>query len=101
MIPIILSLDKTQIRDFGGKQAYSVYMTIGNISKEICKKPSCNAQILVAYLPIPSLEHVKNTAACRRMTINLFHSCMNIITKPLIAAGLNGMPVTSGDGVTQ
>ena len=35
IIPIILSSDKTQITTVGGKSAYPVYMTIGNLPKEI------------------------------------------------------------------
>lgn len=65
IISIILSSDKTQITLFGGKSAYSVYLTIGNLPKEIRRKPSMNGHILLAYLPVPHLEHVINKAACR------------------------------------
>ena len=40
IIPIILSSDKTNITVFGGKSAYPVYITIGNIPKDIRHKPS-------------------------------------------------------------
>lgn len=40
IIPIIISSDKTQLTVFGNKTAYPVYMTIGNIPKEIRRKPS-------------------------------------------------------------
>lgn len=101
IIPIILSSDKTQITQFEGKSAYPVYMTIGNLPKEICKKPSWNGQILLAYLPIANLEHVANQAGKRRMTTNLFHACMRIILEPLEQSGLDGISMTSGDGVTR
>src|ERR1700730_7688966 len=31
VLPLIISTDKTQLTIFGGKMAYPVYMTIGNI----------------------------------------------------------------------
>jgi hypothetical protein len=36
IIPVIISSDKTQVTLFCNKTAYPVYMTIGNIPKEIC-----------------------------------------------------------------
>ncbi|KAI9435762.1 hypothetical protein H4582DRAFT_1763039, partial [Lactarius indigo] len=51
IIPIILSSDKTQITLFRNKSAYPLYMTIGNIPKEIRRRPSSRAYVLVAYLP--------------------------------------------------
>lgn len=47
-----------------------------------------NAQVLLAYLPVANLESIKNKAAQRRMTINLFHACMRKIVKPLVTAGI-------------
>src|SRR6202041_763924 len=38
IIPIIISSDKTQLTLFRNKSAYPVYMTIGNIPKDICRK---------------------------------------------------------------
>jgi hypothetical protein len=35
VIPLIISSDKTQLTTFRGKTAYPVYMTIGNIPKNI------------------------------------------------------------------
>ena len=98
IIPIILSSDKTLITQFGGKSAYPVYMAIGNLPKEIRRKPSWNAHILFAYLPIASLDHVSNQASKKRMILNLFHACMHTVLKPLEAAGLDGFSISSGDG---
>ena len=63
--PIILSSDKTQVTVFGNKNAYLVYMTIGNIPKSLQRKPKKHAQILVAYLPTTKLNHITNEASCR------------------------------------
>ncbi|KAF8631684.1 hypothetical protein AX17_005039, partial [Amanita inopinata Kibby_2008] len=97
--PVILSSDKTQVTTFRSKQAYPVYLTIGNIPKNIRRKPSHRTHVLVAYLPTTKLEHIKNIASRRRTLANLFHACMSQILKPLRKAGREGMPMTSGDGI--
>ncbi|KAF7337296.1 hypothetical protein MSAN_02282200 [Mycena sanguinolenta] len=98
IIPILLSSDKTQLTVFGNKTAYPVYITIGNIPKEIRRKPSRRAYILLAYLPTSRLGHIKNQAARRRTLANLFHTCLSFITTPLREAGVTGISIASGDG---
>ncbi|KAH7903442.1 hypothetical protein BJ138DRAFT_1020610, partial [Hygrophoropsis aurantiaca] len=99
VIPILLSSDKTQITMFRNKSAYPVYMTIGNLPKDIRRKPSRGGQILLAYLPTTRLEHITNKAARRRTIANLFHACMSHILRPLENAGKEGVSMASGDGV--
>ncbi|KAH9929368.1 uncharacterized protein B0H18DRAFT_874057 [Fomitopsis serialis] len=99
VIPIIISSDKTQLTTFRNKTAYPVYLTIGNLPKEIRRKPSHRGQILLAYLPTSRLEHIKNKAARRRTVANVFHACMSMIMEPLQKAGVEGIPMTSGDGI--
>ena len=65
-------------------------MTIGNLPKEIRRKPSMNGQLLLAYLPVPNLEYVTNKTGRRRMAANLFHACIRKILKPLVTAGQMG-----------
>lgn len=74
-------------------------MTIGNLPKDIRCKPSRRGQILLAYLPTSRLLHIKSKAARRRTLANLFHACLSRVVQPLIAAGLEGVPIASGDGV--
>ncbi|RPD58107.1 hypothetical protein L226DRAFT_467289 [Lentinus tigrinus ALCF2SS1-7] len=101
IIPIIISSDKTQLTVFGSKTAYPVYMTIGNLPKDVRRKPNRRGQILLAYLPSSRLEHITNKAARRRVQANLFHTCMSMILKPLRQAGIHGISITSGDGITR
>ncbi|KAJ3538664.1 hypothetical protein NM688_g6483 [Phlebia brevispora] len=101
IMPIIISSDKTQVTLFRNKTAYPVYLTIGNLPKEICGRPSQGGQILIAYLPTSKLDHITNKAARRRMLANLFHTCMERILEPLKALGTNGILMTSGDGITR
>ncbi|KIJ05946.1 hypothetical protein PAXINDRAFT_103573 [Paxillus involutus ATCC 200175] len=99
IVPILLSSDKTQVTLFRNKAAYPIYMTIGNLPKDIRRKPSRSAQILVGYLPTAKLEHITNKSARRRTLTNIFHMCMRELLQPLKDAGLHGVPMRSGDGV--
>ena len=99
VIPVIISSDKTQLTLFRNKSAYPVYMTIGNIPKDVRKKPSKHAQVLLGYLPTSRLDHIKNKAARRRALANLFHECMRRILCPIKDLGETGVAMMSGDGV--
>ncbi|KAF8266477.1 hypothetical protein EI94DRAFT_1803081 [Lactarius quietus] len=99
VVPIIISSDKTQLTLFRGRTAYPVYLTIGNIPKDIRRKPSHCAQILIAYIPTSKLEGIMNKAGRRRAMANLYHSCMQIILGPITAYGETGIEMMSGDGI--
>lgn len=74
-------------------------MTIGNIPKEVRRKPSSRAYVLLGYLPTTRLENVTNKSARRRQLANLYHACMAKIFSPLEAAGRTGIHMSSGDGL--
>lgn len=76
-------------------------MTIGNIPKDIRRKPSRRGYILLGYLPTAKLDHFTNKASRRRAVANLFHACMSKIVQPMIKAGEEGVPMASGDGVVR
>ncbi|KAG1884751.1 hypothetical protein F4604DRAFT_1878691 [Suillus subluteus] len=102
LVPVILSSDKTQLCQFrGDKTAYPVYLTIGNISKSICRKPSFRAQKLIGYLPTISLDGTDISADSARLTrVQLFHYAMWMVTSSLRTGPLtNGIELISGDGV--
>ncbi|KAI0039030.1 hypothetical protein FA95DRAFT_1504731 [Auriscalpium vulgare] len=101
VVPIILSSDKTQVTVFRNQSAYPVYLTIGNISSDVQRKPSKQAQILVGYLPTARLTHIKEAETRRRAIANLFHACMRKIMEPIRRHGRDGIPLASGDGVVQ
>ncbi|KAI0683028.1 hypothetical protein C8Q76DRAFT_772508 [Earliella scabrosa] len=101
IVPIIISSDKTQLTLFGSKTAYPVYLTIGNLPKDIRRKPSRRGHILLAYIPSTRLQHIFNKAARRRALGKLFHACMAQILKPLRQAGIDGIELTSGDGAVR
>ncbi|KAJ3007938.1 hypothetical protein NUW54_g3348 [Trametes sanguinea] len=101
VIPIIISSDKTQLTLIGNKSAYPVYMTLGNLPKDIRCKPSRRGQILLAYLPTSRLLHITVKEARRRTLANLFHACMSRVLAPLSSTGISGMYFSSGDGVVR
>lgn len=99
VIPLLLSSYKTQLTQFRDKMAYPIYLTIGNIPKEICQKPSQRAQILVGYIPTTKFKGLMNKAARRHAQANLFHTCMQLLLAPINSIGETGVALMSGNGI--
>ncbi|KAI0709807.1 hypothetical protein C8Q76DRAFT_624659 [Earliella scabrosa] len=99
--PVILSSDKTMLSRFSGdKQAWPVYLTIGNISKSVRRQPSKHATVLLGYIPHTKLEcFTKERRALEGY--RLFHECMRILLRPLVEAGKNGVEMTCADGAVR
>ena len=98
VVPVIISTDKTQLTLFRGNSAYPIYLGIGNIPKDIRRKPSRTAQMLVGYIPTTKLGSVTNKAARCRMLANLYHSCMGKLLDPICFCGETGLTMLSSDG---
>ena len=97
LAPVILASDKTNLSQFGGdKQAWPVYLTIGNISKAIRRQPSSHGSILIGYLPVTKLTSFSERARSNAQH-RLFHQAMRTLLQPLIAAGRNGVLMTCAD----
>ncbi|KAI0069916.1 hypothetical protein K474DRAFT_1609646 [Panus rudis PR-1116 ss-1] len=99
ILPLILSSDKTEIALFRGKTAYPLYMTLGNIPKDIRRKPSQKAYVLLGYLPTSNLEEINIKAKRRRVAANIFHLSLREILAPTKIPASNGEVMASGDGV--
>ncbi|KAI1785454.1 hypothetical protein LXA43DRAFT_976229 [Ganoderma leucocontextum] len=68
LAPVILATDKTQLTQFsGGKSAYPIYLTLGNLPKAVRRKSSLHPCVLLGYLSVDkvardSLTHRELTA---------------------------------------
>lgn len=95
-----MATDKTQLTSFsGGKQAYPVYLTLGNIPRRLRRKVSEQACVLLAYLPTDKVntEHLTDRETTGRGQ-RLFHEAMHHILQPLEQAGRSGVELTTADG---
>ncbi|PPQ87264.1 hypothetical protein CVT24_006670, partial [Panaeolus cyanescens] len=91
----------TQLTLFiGGKAAYPVYLTIGNIPRGTRRKPSAGACVLIAYLSVDKIKEIpgERDTERRAKVQKVFHEAMRIVLEPLIEAGRNGVEMTSSDG---
>jgi len=53
-VPVICASDKTHLTNFSGDQhAWPLYLTIGNIRKDISRTPNTVAWILIGLIPCP------------------------------------------------
>jgi hypothetical protein len=96
---VMIASDKTKLTTFrGNKEAWPVYLTLGNIAKSYRRKPSNHATVLVGYLPSPKLDIFTREDRRRREQHALFHRCMRKVFAPLVAAGLNGTESVCPDG---
>lgn len=98
--PIIIATDKTQLTNFtGGKKAYPVYITLGNLPRSIRQKPTKHACVLLGYLPVDKVDetHISETEARSRRHY-IFHRAMREILDPLRKAGKQGVEMVCGDG---
>ncbi|VDB85587.1 unnamed protein product [Peniophora sp. CBMAI 1063] len=98
VVPLIISSDKTQLTLFRNRSAYPVYLTIGNIPKELRRKTSLQGMVLLGYLPVTGLKGIKNDDVRRRAQLNLFHTCLSDMVAPFKRKALKGVVMTSGDG---
>ncbi|KAF8549637.1 hypothetical protein OG21DRAFT_1478799 [Imleria badia] len=79
--PVILASDKTQLSRFkGNKVAWPVYLTIGNISKEVRRQSGSHASILLGYIPVSKVD------------TDTFEN-----NSPLVAAGREGLETVCTD----
>lgn len=103
LAPVILATDKTQLTQFsGGKSAYPIYLTLGNIPKAIRRKPSLHPCVLLGYLSVDKVSRASLTRQEQRArTQRLFHESMRVILEPLVDAGRTGIEMTGGDGAVR
>lgn len=95
---MILASDKTQLSVLSGdKVAWPVYLTIGNIDKDVRRQPSQHAVALLGYLPVTKLNCFHESDQSLE-GYRLFHFAMRKILEPLIEAGCRGVLMNCADG---
>ncbi|KAG9123782.1 hypothetical protein FRC07_013975 [Ceratobasidium sp. 392] len=82
----------------GNQKAWPVYLTIGNISKDIRKCPSERATLLLGYLPVLNLGHISNEREQSEARWQLFHTALELILEPLKTFSRTGFTVMCADG---
>ncbi|KAJ7634868.1 hypothetical protein FB45DRAFT_830357 [Roridomyces roridus] len=96
--PIIISSDKTQLTHFSGdKQAWPVYISVGNLRKATRRTTSSRATILLGYIPVTKLEIFSKENRSREGH-QLFHDCVKAMLEPLKEAGEKGVLMDCADG---
>lgn len=89
----MLASDKTHLSTYSGdKNMHPIYISIGNIRKDVRNKPSHHAWMLLAKLPTHKFAALKAQLDARQTEKNampgilqkrLFHRCMGIVLGPL------------------
>jgi hypothetical protein len=95
LIPIILGSDKTRLTILGGnKQAWPLYLSIGNIPSKTRSLLSTKTWVVLAYIPIVCFEGKHSKA----LEAHYFHQCIRHILAPLVSVRETGSPITLGNG---
>jgi hypothetical protein len=78
-----------------------VYLTIGNISKDIRRKATQHATLILGYLPVDTFKDVPGKTKQRNLKVYLVHQAMRAIMEPLGKAGECRVEMLCADGRTR
>ena len=69
-----------------------MYMTIGNIPRDMRRKPSLRASLLIGVLSTAKITTSGLSEDAKRVQMHcLYHESMKVIFEPLIEAGKEGI----------
>jgi hypothetical protein len=81
----MISSDKSLLVNITGElQGYPVYGSLGNIHSSVRSKYQAQAWVLLGYLPLPKWI-TRNQKVISVLEHRLYHHCMSIIVRPLVA----------------
>ncbi|QRV76908.1 Zn-finger protein [Ceratobasidium sp. AG-Ba] len=99
VVPLIVASDETNLtKNPNGPKAHPVYLSIGNISKEVQSKPTKHAMLLLGYLPVDPYKDVPNDFTRQRYCGELLHKSLAKIFEPLETASSDGIFARCADG---
>jgi len=94
LLGTVLSSDKTNISaKTGNRMAHPLLISLANIVMDTQNKSSNHLFLLLALLPIPRFIHL-NKKVQGVLASRLFHTCLDIILKPLKIATQIGIMMT-------
>lgn len=98
VVPVLLYSDKTRLTNLGGdKQAWPVYLSIGNISKDVRNRTSNHCWVPVAYLPVA--KFIKDAPDINGvLEARLFHQCLRIVFDSLVPSENEGAMLADSEG---
>jgi hypothetical protein len=97
-VPLIVASDQTTLSKLSGsQQAYPVYVTIGNISKSIRRKPTKGATMVIGYLLVDAFRDVPDLKLRTILKGKLFHQSMEAIFEPLKTVSCEGVKMWCAD----
>ncbi|KAF8432615.1 hypothetical protein BGX38DRAFT_1077160, partial [Terfezia claveryi] len=102
LVPVLLASDQTHLTNFSGdKKLWPLYMSIGNIKSSMRNKPTMNAWIPIALLPIPPkrLDKIPGnpTEAQELDALQVTHEILSSILSPLADASQQGIDMVCCD----
>ncbi|KLO03827.1 hypothetical protein SCHPADRAFT_948276, partial [Schizopora paradoxa] len=96
---VILGSDKTHLNNcYGDKKAHCVYMSCGNISKDIRMKESAGCWVKVAEIPVVKFLEKSHQSL---LSDRLFHVCMDVLTSGLKECSRCPEKMTDGKGIVR
>ncbi|KAG8706171.1 hypothetical protein FRC09_002544 [Ceratobasidium sp. 395] len=99
IVPLIIASDRTTLSVMtNGQVAYPVYVTIGNVSKSVRRKPTTRSTVLLAYLPVDEFSHVANAERRGQLKLKLVHTAMRHVLGVLNQASEEGVEILCADG---
>ncbi|KZO97289.1 hypothetical protein CALVIDRAFT_480119 [Calocera viscosa TUFC12733] len=103
LVPLILGSDKTLLTQLtGDRYGYPVYMSIGNLPKDIRRAPTQHAMVLIGYLPTNKFDNLGFSEDRAKIARHrLFHQCIAHLLKDIISPGKDGVVIFSSDGIAR
>ncbi len=92
----MISSDATLLTNISGdKKAHCVYMSCGNIRKDVRSKASARCWMKVAEIPVATFEEISSQKVFGH---RLYHLCMDIITESLKQCSHTPVRMTDANG---